>query len=378
MTARPSPLPSTDERLSPNERRVLDIVLRHEQVTRADVTRIIGLTAQSSMRLVAQLEDRALIESGERVIRGRGQPSRYIRLRRDARMTVGVSIMTDGLVAVLMNLACEAIDELRAPLPDPGLEGLTTAVTSLIDALLRRHGHDGRSHLAGVGGALSGYFVDRGSRLNTPDTLGGLALIDIEAALGSALGLPVIIENDGNAAAIGESLGGVGRTMRTLVYFYFAEGFGGGVVIDGTPWRGVHGNAGEIGGLLPHDDYPSPTLANLRRHIAAHGRCFASLDSMLSDFDPAWNGTAEWLAEVTPTLSIIASAAATLLDPDAIVLGGRLPRVLAPLLIDAIRINNSGRRALARPEPKIVATATAFDAAAVGAASLPLQALYFA
>lgn len=378
MTARSSSSPSIHERLSLNERRLLDIVLRHERITRADVTRLTGLTAQSSMRLVAQLESLALIESGERVVRGRGQPSRYISLRREARMTVGLSIMTDGLVAVLMNLACEATDELRAPLTDASLEGLTATATTLIDALLRRNDIGERASLVGVGGALSGYFVDRGSRLNTPDTLGGLALVDIEAALGSALGLPVIIENDGNAAAIGESLGGIGRSMRTLVYFYFAEGFGGGVVIDGKPWRGVHGNAGEIGGLLPHDSYPSPTLANLRRHIAAHGRSFASLDAMLSDFDPAWNGTAEWIAEITPTLSIVASAAATLLDPDAIVLGGRLPRALAPLLIDTIRINNSGRRALARPEPKIVATATAFDAAAVGAAALPFQAFYFA
>ena len=123
--------------------------------------------------------------------------------------------------------------------------------------------------------------------------LDGLALIDVEAALGDSVGLPVFVENDGNAAAVGESLAGVGRSLRSFLYCFFVEGFGGDVVIDGVPWRGVHGNAGEIGGMLPRDRYPSPTLGALKKRLEAHDKQFASLDAMLASFDPLSPGVSE-------------------------------------------------------------------------------------
>lgn len=363
--------------ISLNERRLLDIVLRDDQVTRADVTRITGLTAQSSLRLTAALEERGLLRSGDRVVKGRGQPSRYLALVPDALYTIGLSIMSDGMVAVLMNFRCESLREMRAPLAVDGEASIPEQAKRLIDRLLDAADPLVRERLFGIGVAVTGYFVGAGRRLNTPHSLDALALVDLEAELARHFDRPVLVENDGNAAAIGENLAGVGRTARTLVYFYFAEGFGGGVVIDGTPWRGAHGNAGEIGGMVPPELMPSPTLDLLRRHVASAGREFPTLSALLDAFDPAWPGVEKWLAEVAPTLSMIASAAAVLIDPDAIVLGGRIPSSLADLLLPRIRIHNRGRRDMPRPEPRMLATASRFDAAAIGAATLPLKAHFF-
>ena len=69
----------------------------------------------------------------------------------------------------------------------------------------------------------------------------------LAAALESELDWPVILENDANAAAIGEMWQGAGRGHRTLICVTLGTGVGGGIILDGKLWRGVNGSAGEIG-----------------------------------------------------------------------------------------------------------------------------------
>jgi len=61
------------------------------------------------------------------------------------------------------------------------------------------------------------------------------------------LGWPVILENDANAAAVGEMWVGAARGCRDVVSVTLGTGVGGGVILDGKLWRGAHGSAGEIG-----------------------------------------------------------------------------------------------------------------------------------
>ena len=68
-----------------------------------------------------------------------------------------------------------------------------------------------------------------------------------KAVLQERLGWPVILENDANAAAIGEMWMGAARGCRDVVSVTLGTGVGGGVVLDGKLWRGAHGSAGEIG-----------------------------------------------------------------------------------------------------------------------------------
>lgn len=67
------------------------------------------------------------------------------------------------------------------------------------------------------------------------------------AALESELQWPVILENDANAAAVGEMWQGAGRGAQTIICVTLGTGVGGGIVLDGELWRGIDGSAGEIG-----------------------------------------------------------------------------------------------------------------------------------
>jgi glucokinase len=69
----------------------------------------------------------------------------------------------------------------------------------------------------------------------------------LTAALTAELNRPAILENDANAAAIGEMWQGAGRGRRTIVCVTLGTGVGGGIILDGKLWRGVNDSAAEIG-----------------------------------------------------------------------------------------------------------------------------------
>jgi glucokinase len=75
----------------------------------------------------------------------------------------------------------------------------------------------------------------------------GVPLVEI---MSKRLGLPVLLENDANAAALGENRFGVGRGTRYLVYLTISTGVGGGIIIDRKVYHGVSGAAGELGHMI--------------------------------------------------------------------------------------------------------------------------------
>jgi len=81
----------------------------------------------------------------------------------------------------------------------------------------------------------------------TAPNLPSLDGFNLKAALERELKWPVIIENDANAAALGEMWRGAGRGYRTLICVTLGTGVGGGIILDGKLWRGVDGSAAEIG-----------------------------------------------------------------------------------------------------------------------------------
>jgi len=87
---------------------------------------------------------------------------------------------------------------------------------------------------------------DKAVVLQAPN-LPSLINVDLKAALEQRLGWPVFLENDANAAAVGEMWLGAARGCRDVMSVTLGTGVGGGLILDGKLWRGSHGAAGEIG-----------------------------------------------------------------------------------------------------------------------------------
>lgn len=90
--------------------------------------------------------------------------------------------------------------------------------------------------------------TETGVVVNAPN-LKSLQGYQLGAALKSALGRSVFLENDANAAALGEMWQGAARGFQTILCLTLGTGVGGGIILDGKLWRGADGTAGELGHL---------------------------------------------------------------------------------------------------------------------------------
>ncbi|WP_369979527.1 ROK family transcriptional regulator [Xanthomonas bundabergensis] len=371
------PVHATHADLSDNERRMLDSLRLFGTVTRADLSRITGLTVQSAVRLIDGLAERGLVQIGASLAHGgRGKPGAAIALNPAHGHTVGYSIATDALSLALLDFGGQVRATAEHPLRSTEPAALLAQLREADAALLAAAGR-GLGPRLGAGVAMTGFFVDGAERMNPPDPLRALGELSIGDWLAEALGLPVWVDNDGSVAAVGESLLGVGRQYRDFAYLYFSYGLGGGVVIDGACLRGAHGNAGEFAGMLPGQGLERGTLELLRQMLIEDGVMLADVSALVAAYDPAWPTIERWIARAVPGLSLIVSAITAVFDPQAVVFGGRLPRDLALRLIPQLRIDNQPRRGQARPLPVLLPAAAMADASAVGAATLPLKACYF-
>lgn len=101
--------------------------------------------------------------------------------------------------------------------------------------------------ILGIGVGCPGAVDSSKDKLPRSPNLPGWAGIPFKRILGKATGLPVSVANDANAAALGESIFGTGRTAKDLIYITVSTGIGGGIIINGRLYEGVGSVAGEIG-----------------------------------------------------------------------------------------------------------------------------------
>ena len=133
--------------------------------------------------------------------------------------------------------------------PTPQAEKPTEIVRALIDAIrvCERSTAEQGGTISAVSVAVPGTVnVAEGVVVKAPNvpSLDGFRLA---AALESELEWRVILENDANAAAVGEMWRGAGRGYRSIICVTLGTGVGGGIILDGKLWRGVDGSAAEIG-----------------------------------------------------------------------------------------------------------------------------------
>jgi glucokinase len=204
--------------------------------------------------------------------------------------------------------------------------------------------------------------LDAGKVFNPPN-LPGWSEVSLVRHIESALGLPAVLENDANAAALGEFRYGAGRGARSLVYFTVSTGIGGGIILDGKVWHGLKDAAGEVGHMTVCPDGPvcgcgnrgcleamasGPSIARRAREAVAAGRptrlrevpVVTSADVVRLAQEGDAVACEVWDAAVKH-LGIGVAAVITILAPERVVLGGGVTRagdfLFEPLRADVRR-----------------------------------------
>ncbi|OLP58873.1 NagC family transcriptional regulator [Xaviernesmea oryzae] len=365
--------------ISDNERMILDIVRRSMPIGRSSIAPRTNLTQQSVHRLIEGLIERGFLRIGAPLKGMRGQPSPTIELAATAGYSVGISVNTDSATLCLADFCCRIVEEEELEIGPQDRMRTLDALSERLAAMMARHSI-ARSQLIGLGFSISGFFVDEGRAFNAPEPLRDWSLIDLKPILKAQFGLPVWMDNNATTAAVGESLRGAGLWCSTFAYLSFNYGFGGGLILNGRPYHGFHGNAGEFSGIYePEEAHHRPALQYLLRALQAEGVDVGSVEDMRRRFDPAWPGVEAWLDQTMPLLNRLVATLVTVLDPQAIVFGGQLPRALGEMMIARVRMPSSRPHRYNAPpaEARLVLAETAGDAAAIGAALMPLKMIYF-
>ena len=98
--------------------------------------------------------------------------------------------------------------------------------------------------------ALPGPVDHARGALHTSPILSGWANVDAAAELEKRIDVPVHLDNDANLGALAEVTLGAGRNVRSAAYIQMSSGIGAGMIVDGRPYHGHRGIAGEIGHVL--------------------------------------------------------------------------------------------------------------------------------
>jgi len=125
-----------------------------------------------------------------------------------------------------------------------GKDAVLTDIVGAISKLRDKYGADG---LAGIGVGVPGFIRMKEGIITGSNNLPYLEHVPIRDEISGRLGARVILENDANAAALGESWLGAGRDVDDLVLLTLGTGIGGGIIANGRILRGAVGMAGEFG-----------------------------------------------------------------------------------------------------------------------------------
>ncbi|MDQ0713636.1 putative NBD/HSP70 family sugar kinase/biotin operon repressor [Streptomyces luteogriseus] len=383
---------------SHNAALVLDLLRTagDEGISRLELAERTGLTPQAVSKITARLrEDGLVAEAGRRASTG-GKPRTVLRLVPEAGHAVGVHLDRDEVRVVLVDLRGTVVGERRAALDlGAGAEAVLGAVGETVAGVLPG-GLDGglRSGAAGLDrdSRLGSAGLDEGSRVGVagladgsrsglagldPALLGvGVALpgpldhargvlhrvtgfpewdgFPLREALAKRLGVPVAVDKDTNAAALGLAAGGEGGSFA---YLHLGTGLGAGLVIGGSVYRGARTGAGEFGHQVIQLDGPPCTCGDrgcveaLCLGAVAHG-----------DLD-----------EAARVLGAGAANLVGLLDIDVVLLGGRTVAAAPEAFVGGVgAVLEARARRTGEDAVPVRVTAGGDGAVAVGAAQLVL------
>jgi predicted NBD/HSP70 family sugar kinase len=371
-----------------NESAVLELIRRDGPITRSDVSRRLHLSLPTITRIVTDLIEENLVREFSAADSRGGRRPALLEFNHRANLVIGVYV-GQKMIGALADLNGQIVERRSAPslLGEAGIEKLIALIKEL-------HGH-----AAFLGLAVRGAGVGVPSIVTYPWGVVALAPglgwrdLPLKERLQQELDFPVLVENEVNLIALGESWRGAGQGIRNLICVSLGTGIGAGLILGGQLYRGSHSAAGEVGYLIPTTQHlgekvngfgtlerladRNGLVARARMHLAAGTR--SSLAGR-----PAQEVTAEAVLEAAAAgdpmacavvsetadyLGIAIANLACIVDPERIVLSGDLAEY-AGLFVEPIRSRIEG---LVPAMPEIVVSGLRMDAAVLGAVAVVMR-----
>jgi glucokinase len=328
-----------------------------------------------------------------------GRPPVLLEMVPHARSAVGLEVGTGTLTAVLTDLNAEIKHEVKMPSGmGRGPEVVARRVGEALREVMGLKG-EGTGEILGVGVALPGPILASRGMVFSPPSYPGWGSLDLGKLIAEEHELPVLVDNDANAAALGEHLFGAGRGVRNMFYVIAHRGVGGAAIVDGRLYRGTDGGAGEVGHTVIDMNGPRCGCGNRGCLEAFVGRAAISrrarraVEALEDGSTTVLGGEVktedviraglegdglarEILAKTGEYLGVGISGMVNLFDPEVVVVGGSTMSAGRLVLGPAIEVVRKRALAGLRERVEVVEGELGEEAGPVGAAALVLRELF--
>ena len=362
-----------------NERLVLSLLRHRSGLTKAEIARVTGLSAQAVSVIIRRLEDDGLLERGK-LVRGRiGQPSTPMTLKADGALSIGVKIGRRSLEMVLIDFIGRVRSVLQKTHPWPMPDATLSFIRDGVERVTRTLSAAEKNRIAGLGIASPFELWLWEEDVGAPNgAMQDWKRADLVKTLDREFPFPLYLHNDATAACGAEFIFGQGHIFKTYLYLFIGFFIGGGVVLNGSLFSGTTGSAGAIG--------PFPiTRANgtklqlldvasafsLEARIRAAGLDPTPLWTQADDWDLFPHFVDEWINDIAPYLAEAIVGACSIIDFPAVIIDGGFPATIRQKIINKTqneldRLNTKGI-----VQPLIREGTVGAQARSIGGACLP-------
>ena len=381
----------------PNEYRVLRLVRDSHTISRTEIAQLCKLSKPTVSAIVNRFLKQGFLEpigESESTDRG-GRKRELLQFNPRAGFVIGVDVrMTECFVAVTdlnANILAKKVFSHRAGSPP---DAILSEIFRAIDAYLRSKQFP-LEKCVGIGVGLPG-LIDRATGvIKVADTLAGWEGVHLRERFEERYRLPVYVENDVKARALSEFLFGAGKDVDNQVLLWVGDGIGAGIIIDGKLLHGITESAGEIGynelGYALADAKQFPLLYSGQRDFGEmlsdsmiisayreHARAplNGSVEAVFRAAEQNESLARELLEEVASLTSIVCINLINTLNPELIVVGGRVAEA-GTIVLDRVQQKVRADILSAPAEAvRIVPAALREDGVILGAAGLVLYDLF--
>jgi len=366
-----------------NERLVLHLLRIHGKLSKAEATRITGLSANAISVIFRALENEGLLLRGN-PIRGRiGQPSVPMMLNPEARYYVGYKIGRRTFDLVIVNFVGELLAQKNAvhdyPTPTNTLQFLDDNLTPLLDSV-----NLSKDSISALNIAMPFELWSWTSDFDAPvQEMNEWRDFDLAAAINNRVAWPVTLQNDGTAACRAELIFGPPLDVQDFVYLFVGTFIGGGIVLNGGVFPGRRGSSGGFGPMRIPDEPGGERLVDhaslvvLEHMVAQRDKQLArNIYSQDVDWALLEPELSQWLNRAGRSLAHAIVSALAVIDLEMVVIDGAFPAAIRSRLVSSVESNLDTLDLQGVVRPDLKPGHFAYLARAVGAAAYQISTEY--
>lgn len=227
-----------------NSRLVFNTIYSYEQISRADIARMIGLTPTTVSTLVAELVEKGLVDEESLTSSVRGKPPTLLNVNKDAYHLICLDLSRSSFYGAVINLRGEVLTQISVPVQGRTGEEAISVIYELVDPLIAQ----ATSPILGIGIGAPG-ITDPDTGLVHRAVNLGWSNLPLRDLLNQRYGLDVHIVNASQAAVLAEHIFGQHSDTPDLVVIKIGNDAGAGIILNGQLVLGNGFGAGEIGHL---------------------------------------------------------------------------------------------------------------------------------